>query len=71
MTNAPEGNLCPLKTSTGGTPLPAEKQGKQGRESQIKISPYPKARERAARLTPKKEKRGVESTGRMCGSTDL
>lgn len=71
VTNAPEGNVCPLETPTEGTPLPVGKQGKQGRESQTKILPYPKAKERAASLTPKKEKRGVESTERMCGSTDL
>lgn len=58
VTSAPEGNLCPPKTPTGGTSLPSGQQGKQGRESQIKILPYPKARERAASLTPKRRGRG-------------
>lgn len=57
------------KTPTG---VPhAGKQGKQGRDCQIKILSYPKAEERAASLTPKKEERGAESSGKMCGSMDL
>lgn len=43
----------------------------ESRESQIKILPYPpKNGEELPSLTPKKEERGVESSGRMCGSTD-
>lgn len=65
VTNAPEGNLCPPKTPTEVPPT------QESREGQIKILPYPKAGERAASLTPKKEERGAESSGRLGGSTDL
>lgn len=66
MTNASEGNLCPFKTATEGTPLPAGKQGKSNQDFTIP----PKNGEELPSLTPKKEERGVESSGRMCGSTD-
>lgn len=52
VTSAPEGNLCPPKTPTGGTPLPSGKQGKSNQDfyhtpkpgKELQVSPLRKRR---------------------------